>query len=155
MILHDLVNRTAYQIAAHGWDDTESAAMVAAFRNLDICIVPGGQPYSLWGNKAGEGIVRLRQMLMYSRHDPWQGLRPCNRQHLRMGMPDYIAAILCAKTTCNDDLAILGQRFANRIQRFLHGAVNESARIDDHKIGILIRRRGLISFGAQLGENLL
>jgi hypothetical protein len=71
-----------------------------------------------------------------------------------MGMPDYIATILRAKTTCNDDFAIFGQRFANRIQRFFHGAINESASIDDYKIGVMIRRRGLISFGAQLGENL-
>ena len=65
------------------------------------------------------------------------------------------AALLGSKTAGDDDLAVLGQRFANGRERFLDRGIDEAAGVDDDQIGALIGRRDGISLGFELGKNLL
>src|SRR5690349_721761 len=149
------MDRPAHQVAAHGWDDAERAAMVAALRNLDVGIMPGGQPYSLRWDKTGERIVRLRQMLVNSRHDLGEGLRARHCEYFRMRLPDDVPTVLRAEATGHDDFAVFSKGLADGIQGFLYSAVDKSARIDNYQVRILIGRRGFIAFSAQLSEDLL
>ena len=80
------------------------------------------------------------------------GMRTGNRQHARMRVADNIS--LCPKTTGNNNLAILGQCLANRVQRFFNGGIDKAAGIDDHQIGTFIRRRNQVTLGTQSGKDL-
>jgi hypothetical protein len=74
-LVEDLADRAADQIAAQTGDDAEAAAMVAAFRDLQIGIVPRRQPHALRRDETGEGIVRRRQMGMHGGHHLFQRVR--------------------------------------------------------------------------------
>src|SRR3989338_6805719 len=97
--------------------------------------------------------MRFGQMPMHYRRPPVGSMRPGPRQPLRVSLPHHIT--LRAETAGDDHLAVLGQRFADRIQRFFHRAVAEAAGIDDHQIGILIAGGNQVALGAQAREDLL
>ena len=72
-------------------------------------------------------------------------------QHLGMHGADLI--FLGAQAAGDDHLAIFGQGFTNGFERFLYGAVDEAAGVDDHQLGIVVAIDHLIPFGAQLGQD--
>ncbi len=50
-------------------------------------------------------------------------------------------------------LAVFGQGFANGVQAFLHGIVNEPAGVDDDEVGALEGLGGFVALGAELRED--
>ena len=110
------------------------------------------------GNQVDERIVRLRQMQMHVPHHLVRRVRPGDRKDLRMHFRDDIVAgrvLLRAEAAGDDHATVLGQRLADRVERLLHGRVDEAAGVDDHEVGAIVRLRRLVAFGAQLREDLL
>lgn len=70
-----------------------------------------------------------------------------------MGILDHI--LLCTEAARDNDLAVLGQGFADRGEGLLDRGIDESAGIDNNQIGAGIARRGGIAFGTQLREDAL
>ena len=56
--------------------------------------------------------------------------------------------LLGAQTTGNDHLAVFGQCFANGIEAFLHGVVDETAGVDHDEVGTVIGTGDGVAFGA-------
>ena len=63
-------------------------------------------------------------------------LRPGDRQNLRETLANLLR--LGPHAAGHDDLAILGQRRADRLQRLRLGAVEEAASVDDHHVGAVV-----------------
>ena len=95
---------------------------------------------ALRGNEIDERVVRLRQMLVHGRHDFRRRMRTGDREHLRVRILDERAAVLGAEAAGHDDLAVLGERLADRVQRFGDGGIDEAAGIDDDEIGAGVGR---------------
>ena len=112
--LHDVADRTADQIAAHRRDDAEGAAVVAAFGNFQIGIVPRRQADTLRRNQIGIGVVRFGQMRMYRLHHGGSGMRSGDGEYFRVRFADNVA--LGAKTAGDDDAAVFMQGFADRVE---------------------------------------
>ena len=89
------------------------------------------------GNRSICGSCGLRQVRVHRAHHFVGGVRAGDGQHARMGFPDDIA--LGAEAAGDDHLAVFGQRFADRIERFLDRGVDEAAGVDDDQIGVLHR----------------
>jgi hypothetical protein len=53
----------------------------------------------------------------------------------------------------DDDLAVFGQGFANGVQAFLDGIVDEAAGVDDDQVRALEGLGGLVALGAELRED--
>jgi hypothetical protein len=53
----------------------------------------------------------------------------------------------------DDDLAILGERFADGAEGFLDRGVDEAAGVDDDEVGAGIVRRGEITLCPELGKD--
>jgi len=64
----------------------------------------------------------------------------------RMAVEDLLR--LGAEASGDDHLAILGQSFADGLQRLIHRGIDEAAGIDDHEVGRRVRGRDFIPFGA-------
>ena len=149
--LHHLADGPAHEVAAHRRDDAEGASMVAPFGDLDVRVVSRRELDALRRNEVGERIVRFGQVRVHSRHDFVGGMRAGHRQHLRVRLLDDVA--LGAETAGDDHLAILGQRFADRVERLLDRGIDETAGVDDDEVGIVVARGDDISLCAQLGED--
>ena len=101
--------------------------------------------------------MRLGQVQMDGIHHFGQRVRTSDGQHFRVHLHDDVVAgsiFLGAQATGDDDLAVFGQRFADGVQRLLHGSIDKAAGIDDHQIGASVGFRRFVTFGAQLGEDL-
>jgi hypothetical protein len=61
--------------------------------------------------------------------------------------------LLGTEAARNDHLAVFGERFADRVQRFLGRSVDEAAGVDDDEVGAGVVGGGDVAFGAQLGED--
>ena len=127
--------------------------MVAAFGNLQIGIVLRRQPDALRRHQTGKRVVRLRQIRANVLHDLVGRMRPGNRQYAGVQVTDQFFAR--AQAAGHDYLAIFGQRFADRIQRFFDSRIDETAGIHHHQIGAFVGSGDIVSFGAQAGQNLL
>jgi hypothetical protein len=68
---------------------------------------------------------------------------------------DRLQDLLIGVGSGDDHPAVLGQRLADDIERFLHGGVDEAAGIDHYEIGVVVTRHDGITFGPQLGEDTL
>ena len=108
-----------------------------------------------FGTQVDERVVRLRQMLVHRRHHFLRRVRPGDRQHLRVRVAHERAAVLGAQASGDDDLAVFGQRLADRVERFRDGRVDEAAGVDDDQVGAVVGRRDRVALGAQLGQDLL
>jgi len=64
-------------------------------------------------------------------------------------------AFLRAEATGDDDLAVLGERLADRVERFLDRGVDEAAGVDDDEVRVVVRGRRGVALGAQLREDAL
>ena len=69
--------------------------------------------------------------------------------------PGWVAdeLVLDAQAAGDDDAAVLGHRFADGLEAFLLGAVEEAAGVDEHDIGAGIVGRKAVALGAQLGHD--
>jgi hypothetical protein len=109
------------------------------------------QFHALCRHQVKERIVGLGQVLVHRRHHLADRMRAGHFQHLGMHALDDIVAVdilLRPQAAGDNHLAVFVERLANRIQRFLHGGIDEAACIDDHKIRTVIRLGGFITFGA-------
>lgn len=59
------------------------------------------------------------------------------------------------QTPRNHNLAILGERLADGVQRLFDGGVDETAGVDDDQVGAGVVGRGDVTLGPQLGEDAL
>src|SRR5262249_2923906 len=80
-------------------------------------------------------------------------LRPRDREHAGIGRRNLLG--LGAHAAGDDDLAVFGHGIADRRQRFLLGAVEEAAGVDDDDIGAVMLARELIALGAQTRDDAL
>jgi len=63
--------------------------------------------------------------------------------------------LLDPQTAGDDHLAVLGERFADRVERLLDRGVDEAAGVDDDEVGAGVVGRGDVALGAKLGEDAL
>ena len=94
-----------------------------------------------------------RQMRVHRTDDRRVVLRPADREHVRMPREDLLG--LRAEAARHDDLAVLGQRLADRVEGFLDGGGDEAAGVHDDDVGVRILRDGLVALGAQLRQDAL
>src|SRR6185312_9329837 len=122
-------------------DDAERAAMVAAFADLEVRVMPRRQLDALLWYEIDERVVRLRQMRVNGRHHFVRRVRPGDGEHFRVRCADEAATFPGAQATGDDDLAVLVQRFTDRVERFGDGRIDEPAGVDDDEIGAVVRGR--------------
>ena len=60
---------------------------------------------------------------------------------------------LLAQAAGDDDLAVLGQRLADRVQALGHGGIDEAAGVHDHDVGRVVRGDDGVAFGPELGQD--
>ena len=89
------------------------------------------------GTRSHERIVRLRQVRVHRVHHFVGRMRAGDGEHLRVRLAHDVA--LGAEAAGDDDLAVLGERLADGVQRFLDRGVDEAAGVDDHQVGVLRR----------------
>ena len=94
-----------------------------------------------------------RQMLVHRGDHFLVALRAGDFQHLRMPREDFLG--LRAEATGDDHLAVLGQRFADGLERLIDRGIDEAAGVHDHEIGGAIARRDFVALGAQAREDAL
>jgi len=148
-----LIDRTRDQIAAHRRNDAEAAPIVAAFRNLQIGVVLGGELDAGVGQQVQIGIVLRRKHPVHGGHHAGVVLWPADRQHARMRLANQFLAL--AQAAGDDHLAVLGQRLADGVQRFGHRRVDEAAGVDHHHIGIVVAGHDVVALHLELGEDAL
>ena len=109
--------------------------------------------YSDFRNQIDKRIVRPGQVRVHGLHYAvgivWAG----DRQH--GGMRVFYDVAFGPQAAGDDDLAVLGERFADRVQRFLDRGVDEAASVDDDEVGAGVVGRGEVALGPQLGEDAL
>ena len=98
-------------------------------------------------------VVRRRQRAMHGIQHALILLRPGDRQHAGIGGLDLLR--FRAHAAGDDDLAVLGHGVADRAERFLLGAVEEAAGVDDDDVGAVMLARELIAFRAQARDDAL
>ena len=123
--------------------------MVAALGNLQIRVMLGRQPHADIRHQVDEGIVRLGQVGMHRAHHLVGGVRAGHGQDRRMRVAHHIA--LGPQTAGDDHFAVLVQGFADRVQRFGHGGINEAAGVDHHQVGAGVAAGNIVAFGAKAG----
>jgi hypothetical protein len=90
---------------------------------------------------------------MHGLHHTGRIVRAGNREHRWMRLPDDL--LLDAQAAGHDDLAVLRQRLADRVERFRDRGVDEAAGVDDDEVGAGVIGRGGVALGAQLREDAL
>ena len=138
-LLHHLADRAAHEVAAHRRDDAEGAAVVAAFGDLQVRVVPRRELDALRRHQVDERIVRLAAGARAPR---------CITSSVACG-PVTASTCGCvslhdvalgAEAAGDDHLAVLGERLADRVERFLDGGVDEAAGVDDDEVGAVVGR---------------
>ena len=150
---HHVADRAAREVAAHRRDDAEAAAVIAAFGDLEVSVVPRRQADALRRHEVDERIVQRRQLLVHGVHDFFVRVRPGDLEHARMAIRDRLR--LGAEAAGDDHLAVARERLADRIERFVHGVVDETARVDDDEVRVLVRADDVVAFRAQPREDAL
>ena len=79
-----LTHGSTQEIPPHGWNDAKTAAMITAFGNLKVGIVPRGQLNALWRNQVSEGVMAWRQMFVHRIDDRFIGMSSCDLEHFGM-----------------------------------------------------------------------
>ena len=148
-----VIGRARHQIAAQLRDDAEAAAVVAAFGNLQVSVVPRSQLDALRRHQIEMRIVQRRHRAVHGLQHAFILLRPRDRQHAGIGGLDLFG--FGAHAAGHDHLAIRGHGLADGAERFLFGAVEEATGVDDDEIGAVMLARQLVAFGAQPGDNTL
>jgi hypothetical protein len=153
-----VAHRPADEVTAQARDDAERAAVVAAFADLQIRIVLRRQLDALRRQQIDERVVRLRHMQVHRVHHFLRRVRAGDRKHFRVHLPHEVLTLLAGLRTeaaSDDDLAVFGERLADRVEAFLHRVVDEAAGVDDHEVGTVEGLRRDITFGAEPREDQL
>ena len=111
-LVQHIAHWPADEIATQRGNNAEAAAVVAAFGNLQVGVVPGGELHALWRHQVGERIVGQggRGGLVHGAYDLLVLLRAGDGEHARVhGANRFFVA---AHASRDDDAAVLGQRFA-------------------------------------------
>jgi hypothetical protein len=90
-LLHHLAYRPAREVSAQRRNDAEGAAVIAAFRNLEIGIMRGCESHALRRHQVGVGIVRPGQVRVHRLHHFVGRVRTGHRQHLGMRLAHDVA----------------------------------------------------------------
>ncbi|MPN53195.1 hypothetical protein SDC9_200859 [bioreactor metagenome] len=103
--------------------------------------------------------MRLGQVGVHGVHYLLRGMGAGDCQHAGMHLGHHGGAALFAslgtQATGHDHLAVGCQSFANSVQTFLDGIVNEAAGVDDDQIRAFKGLGSLVTLGAELRENQL
>ena len=105
------------------------------------------------GQEIEERIVRRRGRFMDRPHDGVKILRAGDPAKFWKFFQDRVR--LRAHAAGDDDLAVFGERLADRIERLRLRAVEEAAGVDDDEIGALVLARQRIALGAEPGDDAL
>ncbi|MCY1520264.1 hypothetical protein D9M68_550370 [compost metagenome] len=112
-----------------------------------------GQLDALGRHQIDEGVVvgLGRDHLVHGADHLLVLLRAGDGQHAGV----YVADAVFGHTHAagDDHLAVLGDGLTDGVQGFGLGAVDETAGVDHHDVGILVGRYDLVAFHAQLGED--
>ena len=149
--LQYLADGTRVEVATHGGNDAEAAAMVAALGNLEVGVVLRRELDSLGRHQVGERVVRFLEVLVHCLHHAVSVVRAGDREHAGVGRLHH--ACLGAQAAGDDDLAVLLQRLADGVEGFLDRGVDEAAGVDDDQVGAGVVRRGDIPLSPELGED--
>ena len=145
--------RAGDEVAAQLRDDAEAAAVVAALGNLQVGVVPGRQPQALRRHQLEEGRVRRRDGGVDRLQHRLVLVRPGDGHHL--GVDARIADGVGAQAAGDDDLAVLLDRLADRLQRLGPRADQEAAGVDHDHVGRVVGRRDRVALGPQPGDDAL
>ena len=155
-----VADRARDQVAAHAGDDAEAAAVVAAFADLQVGVVPGRELDARALHEArhqvDERVVRLGHVQVHRVHHLLRRVRAGDGQHLGVDLAHQVAAVVAGLGTQaagDDDTAVLGQRLADGVQAFLHRVVDEAAGVDDDEVGTGEGLAGAVALGAELRED--
>ena len=152
----DVCDRAGFEGAAQVGDDAEGAGVVAAFADFEVCVVSGGEFDALWRYKVGEGVVGFGQVLVDDVHDFLQSVGTGDGEYAGVDVLDEVGAVgmgAGTQTAGDDDFAVFCKRFADGVQAFFDGVINEAAGVDDDKVGAGVAGRGGVAFGTELGED--
>ena len=152
-LVQDLVDRAAHEVAAHRRDDAEAAAVIAAFRDLEVSVVPRRQSHALRRHEVHERVVPGRQVLMNGADDFFVGVRAGDLEDRGMPLRDLLG--LRTEAAGHDHAAVLRERLADGVERLVHRVVDEAAGIDDDEVRRFVVRRDVVALGAQLREDAL
>ena len=147
----DVAGRSAPKIAAQARDDAEGAAVIAALGDLQIRVVPRRELDALRRDEIDERIVRRRQHGVHGAHHGLVLMRPRDRDHVRVRGADRVG--LRAEAARHDHAAVLRERLADRVERFLARAVQEAAGVHDDDVCARVVGRGLVPFRAELAQD--
>ena len=160
--IEHVADRPRHQIAAHGRDDAKRAAVITPFADFQISVMPGRQLDASdakgIGHQVDKRVVRLGQVQVNRVHHLLRGMRAGDGEHAGVHLAHQVAAALArlgAQAAGDDDLAVFSQRFADGVQAFAHGVVNEAAGVDDDQIGAFKGFGGLVALGAELRQDQL
>jgi hypothetical protein len=70
-------------------------------------------------------------------------------------MPGSYDVLFDTQAPRDHDFAVLGERLADGLQRFLDRGVDEAAGVDDDEVGAGVILGGFVALGAQLREDAL
>src|SRR3954452_6942124 len=90
-------------------------------------------------------------MLVHRTDDLFIGVRSRDLENARVALEDAFGSR--SQTTCDDYTAVLLQRFADGIERFVYSGVDEATGVDDDDVGRVIARRDLVTFGAKVSQD--
>ena len=114
------------------------------------------------GHQIDKRVMRLGQMGVDGVHDLLRGVRAGDGEHAGVHLADQIAfgagdvsLFFGTQAAGDDDAAIGGEGFTNRVQAFFDGIVDEAAGVDDDQIRAFKGFGGLVALGIQLGEDQL
>ena len=156
-----VADRPRDEVAAQARNDAERAAMVAALADLEVGVVPRRQLDADRGRRrheVEEGIVRLRHVRVHRVHHLLGRVRAGHGEHARVHLAHQVAAALAclrAEAAGDDDLAVGGERLADRVEALANRVVDEAAGVDDHQVGAGEGLRGRVALGAEPGQDQL
>ena len=90
---------------------------------------------------------------MHGTHDFLVRMRAGDLEDRGVPLRDLLG--LRAEAAGHDDASVPGERLTDRVERFVHGLVDEAAGVDDDEVRRVVRRRDLVAFGTQLREDAL
>ena len=115
--------------------------------------MPRGQFDPLRRHQIEMRVVQRRQRPMHRIQHAFILLRPSYRQNAGIGGLDLLG--FRAHAAGDDHPAVLGHGLADGAERFLLGAVEKAAGVDNHEIGAVVFARQFIAFRAQPGDDAL
>ena len=135
---HDVIGRPAREAAAQRRNDAERAAVVTTLGDFQVRVVPRRQAQALRRHEVEVGVVQRRHRVVHRFHDASYWCGPVTASTPGMRLADHV--LLDAEAAGDDDAAVLGHRFADRVEAFLLGGVEKAAGVDDDDVGAVVVR---------------